>query len=281
MIDYINMIILALFAGATAPLPTSSAAHYSVVNSIINFSEDEKTLGFYYSVISIAFAVVVFVLLRKIYINGIKGLFSKDESLMNYKKVMINVLVSLIPAAVLFIPIGEGTFVIDYFDKFLSSSNLLLVAVVSILSALVLVISIWYTRQGSVAKMRVCDLKTTIRFSVYQIISYVIPGISHVSSGATNMLICDMDSRVVVREIYLYMAPQMFLINLIKALRYALSDAVVDPVMMVIGAAVGAAIAAFVVIKMSKVNIRRTFTFFSIYSAVFGITAAILSFIIR
>lgn len=281
MIDYIKMIILALISGATAALPTSSAAHYSVVNSIVNFSEDGKTLGFYYSVISIAFSVVIFILLRKIYLNGFKALFSKDESLKNYKKVMINIWVSLVPMAVLFVPVGEGILLIDYFDKFLSSNNLLLVAVISILSALILVISIWYTRQGNSATKRVCDIKTTVRFSVYQLISYIIPGISRVSSAATNMLICDVDSRVVVREIYLYIAPQMFLVNLIKALRYALSDAVVDPIMIVIGAVVGAAMALLVVTKLSKVNIRRTFTFFSIYSAIFGVTAAILSFIVR
>ncbi len=281
MIDYIKMVILALTVGATAALPASSAAHYSVVNSIVNFAEDEKTLGFYYSVISIAFACVIFILLRKIYFNGFKSLFTKDESLRNYKKVMINILVSLIPMALLFIPVGEGTLLIDYFDKFLSAGNLLLVALISVLSALILIISIWYTRQGYSGTMRGCDLKTTIRFSVYQLASYVIPGISRVSSAATNMLICDVDSRIVVREIYLYIAPQMFIVNLIKALRYALSDAVVDPVMIVVGAVVGAAVSAIVVTKMSKVNIRRTFTFFSIYSAVFGITAAVLSFIIR
>ena len=129
--------------------------------------------------------------------------------------------------------------------------------------------------------MRSCDMKTTVRCSVYQLISYVIPGVSRVSSAATNMLICDVDSKVVVREIYLYIAPQMFFVNLIKALRYGLSDAVVDPIMIVIGAGVAAAMAVLVVTKMSKVNIRRTFTFFSIYSVVFGIVSAVLSFIIR
>ncbi len=281
MIDYIKMLILALVAGATAALPTSSAAHYSVVNSIINFSEDEKLLGFYYSLISLAFALVMFVLFRKIYITGFKALFSKDESQLNYKKVIINVFVSLIPMALLFVPVGEGKLVSDYFDGFLTTGNLLLVALISVLGAFVLVISIWYTRQGNSSTKRVCDLRTAVRISVYQLISYVIPGVSRVSSAATNMLICDVDSKIVVREIYLYIAPQMFLVSIVKIIRFALGDTVIDPLMIIIALVAGAGMALLVVTKMSKVNIRRTFTFFSIYSAVFGITAAILSFVLR
>lgn len=281
MIDYIKMIILALVTGATSALPVSSAAHYSLVNAVIDFSEDKNRLGFFYSVISLAFAVVVFVLLRKIYINGIKGLVSRDKTLANYKRVMINILISLVPTAILFIPAGEGALVIDYFDRFLSSGNLLLVTLISILGALILVISIWYTRQERTDVKSGCDLKTALRTSVYQLFSYIIPGISHVSSAATNMLICDVDSRVVVREIYLYIAPQMLLVNLVKIIRYSFGDLILDPIMILLAAAVGIGMAVLVITKMSKVNIRRLFTFFSIYSAVFGVAAAILSFIIR
>lgn len=281
MIDYIKMLILALLSGATVGLPTSSAAHYSFVNSIINFSEDEKVIGFYYSVICVAFAAVAFVFLRKIYLNGIKALFSKDEKLTNYRKVMRNTLISLIPMALLFIPVGEGRLLIDYFDKFLTPGNILLVAIISIISALVLVIAIWYTRQGYSGTKRASDLKTTIRVSVYQLVSYIIPGISRVSSAATNMLICDVDSKVIVREIYIYITPQLFFVNLIKVLRYILSDAVVDPSMIAVGAVGAAIIGSIVITRMSKVNIRRTFTFFSIYSVVFGLAVGVLSFVLR
>lgn len=280
MIDYIKMIILALFSGATVALPVSSSAHYSFLNSVISFSDDEKILGFYFSVFSVVFSLVIFVLLRKIYITGFKSLFSKDDKLISYKKLMRNLLISLIPMAVLFIPVGEGMIVADYFDKFLAEGNMLLIAFASVISALVLVISIWYTRQGYSSTKRASDLKSTLRMSVYQLVSYVVPGVSRVSSAATNMLICDVDSKVIVREIYLYIAPQMFIVNIVKALRYALSDAVVDPVMIIIGSAVTAAMASIVVVKMSKINIRRLFTFFCIYSAVFGIAVAVLSFIL-
>lgn len=280
MIDYIKMIILALFSGATIALPVSSSAHYSILNSVISFSDDEKVLGFYFSVFSVVFAIVIFVLLRKIYITGFKSLFSKDDKLISYKKLMKNLLISLIPMAVLFIPVGEGMLIADYFDKFLTEGNLLLIAFAGVISALVLVISIWYTRQGYSNTKRASNLKSTVRMSVYQLVSYVIPGVSRVSSAATNMLICDIDSKVIVREIYLYIAPQMFIVNIVKALRYALSDAVVDPVMIIIGSAVTAAMAAIVVMRMSKINIRRLFTFFSIYSAVFGVAVGVLSFIL-
>lgn len=281
MIEYIKMIILALICGATVALPTSSATHFSFVNSVVGFSDDGRLLGFYYAIFSVAFALAVLVLLRKIYFTGIRAVFSKDKKLLGYKKVIRNIVVSLIPVLLLFIPTGEGELVMDQFDKFLTKENLLLVSFASIISALVLVISMWYTRQGYAETKRMSDLKSTIRMSVYQLISYVIPGASKVSSAATNILISDVDSKVAVREIYLYIAPQMLLVNIVKIIRFVMTDAIIDPVTVVIAAAVVLVMSFIIISVMSRINIRRLFVFFSIYSAVFGIAAAVLSFIIK
>ncbi len=281
MIEYIKMIILALVGGATFALPVSSATHYSFLNNVLNFSQETDTLGFYYAVMALSFSAVIFILLRKIYFLCFKAFFVKDEKLASYKKVMTNLLVSFIPVFVLFIPVGEDKLLCDIFDSFLAESNLLLVSVTSVICAFVLVVSIWYTRQSYAVTKRGADLKTVIRSSVYQIVSYVIPGFSHVSSAATNMLICDVESKVIVREIYLYIAPQMLVINLIKVLRYVLSDMIINPVMVIICIAVVGLMSALVVTRMSKINIRRLFVFFASYCCVTGIIFAALSFVLK
>ncbi len=281
MIEYIKILIASLINGATFPLPVSSAAHFSFLNAVMNFSEDTKLLGFYYSVMSIAFSAVVFILLRKIYFLCIKSIFNKDIKLVSYRKLMKNLFISFVPMLILFTPVGEGKLLCDLFDNFLGKSSYLLVAFASIVCAFILVISIWYTRQSYSETKRGADTKTAIRAAVYQVISYVIPGISHVSSASTNMLICDVESKVIVREIYLYIAPQMLLVNLVKVIRFALTDTVINPVMVIICVIATASVSALVITKMSKINIRRIFPFFAVYCIVTGVIFAILSFVLK
>ena len=281
MIEYIKIIIISLICGVTLPLPVSSAAHLSFVNGVLNFSDDKSVLGFYYSVMSVVFSAVIFVLLRKIYILGISSLFNKDSKLTAYRKLMKNLLVSLIPAVILFVPVGEDKLLCDLFDGFLVKSNILLVSVATVINALILVISVWYTRQSYSVTKKGADLKTVIRSSVYQIISYVIPGVSHVSSAGTNMLICDVESKIIIREIYLYIAPQMLVINVAKIIRYILSDMIVNPVMVVFCVVSVLLMSTLVVTKMSKINIRRILGFFTVYGAVAGVLFAVLSFVLK
>ncbi len=281
MIEYIKLIILSLICGVTLPLPVSSAAHFSFINGVLDFSDDKSVLGFYFSVMSFVFSVVIFVLLRKIYFLGFKSLFNKDSKLTNYRKLMKNLLISIMPTAVLFLPVGEDKLLCDLFDGFLVKSNILLVSVACIISALILVVSVWYTRQSYSVTKRGADIKTVIRSSVYQIISYVIPGISHVSSAGTNMLICDVESKIIIREIYLYIAPQMLIINAVKIIRYALSDMIVNPVMVIFCVLAVLLMSTLVVTKMSKINIRRILGYFAVYGAVIGVVFAVLSFVLK
>ena len=281
MIEYIKILIASLISGATLPLPVSSAAHFSFLNGVLDFSEDTSVLGFYYSVMSVAFSAVIFVMLRKIYFSCIKSVFDKDKKLTSYRKLMKNLLISLVPMLVLFVPVGDGKLLCDLFDNFLGNSSFLLVAFASIVCAFILVISIWYTKQSYSDTKRGTDTRTAIRTAVYQVISYVIPGVSHISSASTNMLMCDVESKVIVREIYLYIAPQMLFVNLVKIIRFVASDMVINPVMVIISVAAVAGISALVITKMSKINIRRIFPFFAVYCVVTGVIFAVLSFVLK
>ena len=281
MIEYIKILILSLVCGATFALPVSSSAHFSFINAVVKFSEDVNVLGFYYSVMSLAFSSAIFILLRKIYLLGIKSLFNKDAKLTSYRRLMKNLFISLVPMLILFVPVGEDKLLCDLFDNFLSSGNLLLVAVASIICAFVLVISVWYTKQSYSVTKRSADLKTVIRTSVYQVVAYVIPGVSRVSSASTNMLICDVESKVIVREIYLYIAPQMLLVSVVKIIRYAFADIIINPIMVLIAFSAVGLMTALVVAKMSKINIRRLFGFFAAYCGVSGVLFTILSFLLK
>lgn len=277
MLEYIKIIILAIFTGFMKPLPVSSSAQYAFLNKVVSFSKDGAELGFYYSVFSICFAVCVFIMLRKIYIKSLKALFTtnkeklKKEKLVAYKKVATKIILSLIPIVVLFIPISEGTLILDYFDKFLTENGFLLVAFACLINALVMVISIWYTRQKFAPVKRLPDTKSVVRMAVYSVISYVVPGFSQLSGAATNMLITDSDERVIMRDSYLYLAPQIFAVSVIKVIKYIIEDLVFDPLMVVIGIIASSVVSFAIIYFVGKFNMRKMFTYFCIYSAVLGL----------
>lgn len=284
MIEYIKMAIIALVCGFMAPLPTSSSAHFSLLSSAVNLTSDAGKSGFYFAIFSITFSLMIFINLRKIYFKTVKSIFSskkaKSDNQRIYKSVAKKLLYTVLPMVLLFLPVGDGTIVIDYFDKFLTVNGLYLTGIACIINALVLVIARWYTKQENRKLKRVSGTGSAMRMSVYQLVSYLVPGFSHISSGATNMLISDVHPKVIMREVYLYIAPSMFVVNLAKIVRYLINDTIVDVVSVVIGAVVFSAVSFFVIKLIAKFNTTTLLRFFSVYSAVLGIGILVFAFII-
>ncbi|MDD6145420.1 MAG: undecaprenyl-diphosphate phosphatase [Oscillospiraceae bacterium] len=286
MIEYIKMLILSLVSGVMAPLPVSSSAHFALLSNVMNFSGDERMLGFYSSVFGLTFSVVIFIFLRKIYAKGISALFTSTKSekgsqLKPYRSVMKNILLSLLPMILLFIPVSleEPVLLIDYFDKFLRGNSLFLVAFACIINALILVIAIWYAKNADNRPKRVSGTGTAMRMSFYQLVSYVIPGFSHVSSGCVNMLICDIHPRVIMREIYLYVAPQMFAVNLVRMIRYIVTDIIVDPITLAVAVVAFGIVCAVTVHLSGRFNMKNYLGFFCVYSVILGLGSALTTFI--
>lgn len=284
MIEYIKIIIIALVSGFMAPLPTSSSAHFSILSKAVYLTDDESKLGFYFALFSVTLSVVIFFCLRKIYLKSFKALFTKSKesepNLRIYKSVSKNIFLSILPMLVLFVPVGEGSLLFDYFDKFLSGNGLYLTGFACIINALVLVVARWYAKQENKKLKRVCSTGSALRMSVYQLVSYIVPGFSHVASGAANMLMGDVHPKVVMREIYLYLAPSMFIVNIAKIVKYLMNDVIIDASLAVIGIIVFAAMSYLVMRLVAKINTRKLLSFFSIYSAVLGVGAVILTFVI-
>lgn len=282
MIEYIKILILAIFTGVTAPLPTSSAAHYSFLNCVLNFSSDEKLFGFYYSCFMIAFSFAVILALRKIYSKSLKAFFSKDKDRITraYKERQKNIILSVLPVFLLFVPVSKDMLLADYFEKFLSTNSLLIVAATSIICGFILVIAIWYIKKGVNAKKRGATTADVIRMSIYNLVSFAVPGVSKVSVSATNLLICDTEPQVITREVFMYLAPQVLVFNLVKVIRALITGIVFDPVVLAVGV-VAVALSGGLIISLSgKVNLKKLYGFFSVYSIVFGIFVGVISFIL-
>ena len=94
------------------------------------------------------------------------------------------------------------------------------------------------------------------------------------------MLLGDVHPKVIMREVYLYIAPSMFIVNIAKIVKYLINDTIIDAVQAVVGILVFA-VMSFIVMKLvAKLNTRKVLLFFSIYSALLGIGAVVFTFII-
>ena len=82
-----------------------------------------------------------------------------------------------------------------------------------------------------------------------------------------------------MREVYLYVTPQIFIVSLIKIIRGLVIDLVVDPLAIIIGAVIGIIATAVIIHFVSRVNMRKLLGFFAAYSAVFAAATFIMSLV--
>lgn len=287
MLEYIKIIIVAIVTGLTAPLPASSAAHFSFFANVVGLSTESERLALYYYSFVLVFSVVVFFSFRNTVCRGFKLAFNSGKAEPGAKNVrdkkyfVKNVLFSLIPTPLLFIPVSKERLLIDYMDSFFNVNGLILAGFACVITACVLIIAIWYTSKSKNPLRRAVDKKTVLRMAVYQLPCYVIPGFSHVASGAVNLFISDIGSKSLVGQLYIYLAPSMFLVSFVKIIRLLFAGVIFDPVVLIVGLAFFAVISRLIISLTTKVDIRRLFTFFSIYSAIFGVFITVISFFIK
>lgn len=278
MLEYIKMMIISFISGVFSPLAVSSTAHYSFLASALNLSDNNAFLGFYSSAVTVTFSAVVFVYLRKIYSKGLRAAFSKKRGA--EKSIARNLLISLIPAVIMFIPVSKTTFIGDIFATYLGKKPILVTAFCCLASGLFLLLALWYSRQKRGALRRSLSLSGILRFALYQLPPYIFPGLSHISMGAAAVIVDNVDERAAAREALLYFAPSAFAVGLFRMIRYASSGLSVDPVMLVICAVFTALSSALIMNAVGKVNMKKLFSFFSVYSIVFGLFTAVASFFI-
>lgn len=280
MIEYIKSLILGIVTGITSPLAVSSSGHFSIGNKIIGFTQDSNVSAFYYSVFMLVFSIVMLISFRKLYTKLFKGASKKAK---NYKLRLSNLIISIAVGVILFIPIpGLGKSLTDYFNMFLDSGNILnglLLGAVSVFTGLILAVSVWYARNGKGRRKKTVPVKSALRMALYSVPAYIIPGTSKVALSSANLVLCDVNTEIIFREIYFYLAPQIFVVNLIRAVMLFVGGVQIDIVTLIIGAVAVALSSLLILSIIRKTDSNKLLTFFSIYSVVFGIGAAVLTLI--
>lgn len=282
MIEYIKMIIVAIISGVTLPLPVSSAAHFNFFSNIVGLSGDNHCFSLYYNLFMLVFSLVVLFTFRNTVYRGFKLAFSNkgDVKVRDNKYFVKNVLFSILPTLILFVPVAKGKLLMDYLDNFFNTNGLILAGVACIVTALALIIALWYTAKNKNPLRRAVDKKTVLRMSVYQLPCYVIPGFSHIATGAVNLFISDVGSKSLVGQLYIYLAPSMFFVSIVKVIRGLFAGVVFDPAVLIVGIIIFAIVSRIIISLTTKINFRRLFSFFCGYSIVFGIFITVISFFI-
>lgn len=285
MIEYLKAIILAVFTGVTAPLPVSSSAHFNFLSNVLGFSDNSEVISLYYSGFLVAFAIVIIISFRKIFKGCIKSIFvsKKNEEAYaassGFRFILKNICVSIIPTLVLLVPVSKDKLMMDLFDNFLNLNSVILSGFACVISACILVIALWYSKKKDPHEES-ASVKTALRLSLYQLPCYIVPGFSHIASGVTNLTVCDVKSKTFLSELYVYLAPSMLIVGLVKIIRTIASGLLFDPIVMIVGMVFFAIACKFVISLTAKTNLRRLFSFFCAYSVIFGVFIAVASFYI-
>ena len=286
MLEYIKMLVMSFVSGVFSALPISSSAHYAFLNTVFHFSSEPETVGFYFSIVSAVFSLVVFFFLRKLYSKAFGAVLKRNakgtdpRKQKQYRGMALNILLSLIPALILLIPVSKETFLFDIFDNYFSDSHLMVISFCCIASGLILSVAVWYSGKRTEKAKRSATASGAVRFGLYQLPAYFFPGFSPIGFGASALTVSNVDDRVIAREVLLYLAPSGFLVSVARIIRYILAGVTADPVMIVVCAVACLVSSTIIVNAIGKINAKRLYLFSCVYSIFFGLFIFLTSFFI-
>ncbi|MCM1545289.1 MAG: hypothetical protein NC110_08330 [Ruminococcus sp.] len=282
MIEYIKIAIASFIGGIFAPLPVSSSAHFSFLNYVTGFSTDENSIGFYFSIVSVIASIVMILYVRKIYARAAKSLTQKAKTQKGkaYKSMIINTFISLVGAVIMFVPYSKGKLLFDVYNSNLDGGSILASSFCCFASGFILIVAIWFAKQKKEKKHRTTGKTDVVRLTLYQLPANFLPGFSHIANGATSLIVSNIDENVIMRELYLYVAPSSLIINAARLISYIVRGVTIDYIAVLICAAFAVIGCAVMFPLISKANIRKTFSFFAVYSIVLGIFMTASSFFI-
>lgn len=276
MIQTLKILLLSAVYGFTSLLPTSSLGHFSLFKEVLGYTDENFNASFYYALFSIGAGLAMYIYYFSVHTKIIKNTFRKKSSITLDSEAAFhvagkNIILSLLPLLILFIPTGKNGFVGSLGNYFLSDDSLIFVGIASLFCSVLMFISHWYVKSEYTEKENLISSKNAVFFGLYQLPAYIFPGISHVSIGTSRVAVSDIDIKNVLKETYLYLAPAFMISGISRVIFYYNGGEGIN----LIHAAAGLLI-SFVVsmIMLNFINRRfslKTYKAFTIYTFVFGL----------
>lgn len=282
MLETIKIILLSIVNGLTGALPVSSLAHFSLLKEVFGFTDENFNAPFYYALFSLGTALALYLRYFNMHRNIIKNVFKSDDKLTSnkqhaYKNAGKNIIFSIIPLIVLLIPISKKKVFGSLNTYFLSEGSLIFVGIASIFCAILMFISFWYLNLNK-KKVNLLSSKDAVAFGIYQLPAYIFPGFSHIGIGVSRTAVSDIDIKNILNETYLYVAPAYLAVNLFRTIYYSVTAAQIDVLAAVIGLIISFALSVLI-LNIVKRFTQKTYTIFTVYTLVFGVSVTITSLI--
>lgn len=283
MIEYIKTFIISFITSVFAPVAASSSAHFAFLENVLSFSTVKDVSAFYYSLISVIFSLTSLFFVRKIFKKGFSSVFGKSGKISNknaYKTMMKGVLISLVPCVLMMIPVSKEKLVLDYFTNYLWKNNILVTSFCCFAMGFVIVVAAWFAKQKNISKHRNSTINDVIRITVYQTVSYIFPGLSPISLSATGLIVSGVEDSVIIRDVLIYTSPSLLVISIMRIVR-ALMNGVAPDMIKVLICVISSLLGSILMLNIvTKINIKKSFFFFSVYSILFGLFMIIASLFI-
>lgn len=276
MIETLKIALLSLLYGVTSLLPASSLGHFSLLKEVLGYTDENFNASFYYALFSIAAGLAMYINCIRIHKGIVKNTFCKKEKVTTpegiaYRNAGKNMLLSLLPLIILFVPTGKNGFVGSLGSYFLSDNSLIFVGVASIFCAVLMFISLWYIKTGNAEKRNLISAKNAVFFGLYQIPAYIFPGLSHISLGVSRTAISDVNIKNILKEAYVYIAPAFIITGASRVIFYFNSGEGLNLIGAIVGFAVSFVLSMLMISFINKFFSNKTYKAFAIYNLVFGL----------
>ena len=230
--DWLQALLMGIFQGLTEYLPVSSSGHLAIAGELLGVEDPDKVMSFTIAVHAATVLSTIVVLWKEI-VWIFRGLFCWDGRLNKEQKYAINILISMIPIAIV------GLFFKDYIEK--AFSGLIVVGCCLIVTSILLSFSFF-------ARPRVKDnISMTDAFiiGIAQAVA-ALPGLSRSGSTIGTGLILGNKKESLAQFSFLMAIPPilgMALLDFKDMLEVGVSEAMagITPLSLAIGA-----IAAFI-----------------------------------
>lgn len=276
MVETLKILLLSVVYGLTAVLPASSLGHFSLLKEVLGYTDENFNASFYYALFSIGAGLAMYVYYFSVHTKVVKNIFKKKDRLISeadvaYRTAGRNILLSLAPILLLFIPTGKNSFVGSLGTYFLSNDSLIFVGIAGIFCAVLMFISLWYIKTEYAEKTNLLSAKNAVFFGLYQLPAYIFPGVSHVSLGASRTAVSDIDIKNILKETYLYLAPAFLITGVSRVIFYYNGGEGLNLTAAFIGLAVSFILSLLMLTLINKSFNRKAYKAFAIYTLVFGL----------
>lgn len=280
MFDIIKAIIYGIVEGITEWLPISSTGHLILVEQFLPFGAVSEGFFDVFDVVIQLGAILAVVILFWSSIwpfaltkkeregkTGAGSYFKTDIWIL-----WVKILISCVPAAVI------GILWDDLFEELFYNPTCIAIALI-VFGVAFIVIERWNkTRTAKINSIADITYMTALMIGIFQVLAAIFPGTSRSGATIVGALLIGVSRSVAAEYTFFLAIPVMFGASLLKVVKYGLSFAGNELVLLGLGCLVSFVVSMFVLKFLVSYIKKHDFQIFGWYRIILGVIVLILGF---